>query len=385
MTGQNGWLWLRAVLGTASNSLPKILDRYQTPSAFYEAIGKDNLAGLLTPAQTARLHSAPTQFVALETACRRAGVAIICYDDAAYPERLRRLQDPPCVLFCTGNLDALAAQPAVAIIGSRRPSAYGVQAATAVSAALAEAGVCLVSGLADGLDSEAHRAAVAASAPTIGVLGTPIDKTYPAKNHALRRKMEGTGATISEYAPGEATNPACFLQRNRLIAALSDAVCVVEAREKSGTMNTVEHAERYGCPVFAVPGGIFNEVCTGTNQLLESGRAVAVSSPESLLQRLQNGTLRQAQSKPEAPWQQETLWQMEPLAPTPPKPQPQTVNLSCEAQTMLETLSTSATNFDILATAAGLTTPQALAALMELEMAELVLSGGNGQYKKRTD
>src|SRR5699024_9599491 len=118
-----------------------------------------------------------------------------------------------------------------------------------------------------------HKAAVNAGAPTIGVLGTPIDQTYPASNRRLRAQMEETGAVISEFFPGEAAQRSNFLLRNRLIAALSDALCVVEAREKSGTMNTVGHAERYGRAVWAVPGGIFSEVCAGTNRLLAEGRA----------------------------------------------------------------------------------------------------------------
>lgn len=116
-----------------------------------------------------------------------------------------------------------------------------------------------MSGLADGLDSAGHRAAVGENCPTIAVMGVPIDRTYPAANRELRRAIERRGCVISEYPPeSEPVGAVGFLQRNRLIAALSGALVVVEAKEKSGTMSTVGHAERYGKPVFAVPGSIFS-------------------------------------------------------------------------------------------------------------------------------
>lgn len=360
MTNTAAWLWLRAVLGPASAALKPILELYHTPQAFHAALGKEDVSHLLSPAQAKRLHAAPTEFVALETACRRGGVLILCYGDEAYPKRLRQIDDPPSVLFCTGEMAALQAEVAVGIIGSRRPSAYGVEAAGAISTALANAGACLVSGLADGLDSEAHKAAVKAQAPTIGVLGTAIDKTYPAANTRLRHEMEQHGLILSEYGPGEHTTAHCFLQRNRLIAALSDALCVVEAREKSGTMNTVGHAERYGCAVYAVPGGIFSQLCTGTNMLLAQGRAAAIASPAAFLQQL---GLNPAKS--EAPAKR------------------QAVPLSGEAQRMHRVLAPVPRSLEALAADAGLNAGQALAALMELEIAALATGCAGGQYKSK--
>ena len=129
-----------------------------------------------------------------------------------------------------------------------------------------------------------HRAAVKNDCPTIAVMGVPIDRTYPAANAALRQKIEQKGCVISEYPPySEYIGPTCFLQRNRLIAALSTAVLVVEAREKSGTMSTVAHAERYGKPVYAVPGSIYSPNSAGTNGLLRDGRARAVAGAADLL------------------------------------------------------------------------------------------------------
>ena len=159
----------------------------------------------------------------------------------------------------------------------------GLQAAADLGSGLAKNGAIIVSGLADGLDSAGHRAAVKENCPTIGVLGVPIDRTYPASNRELRKKIEQKGCVISEYPPESGpVGPNGFLQRNRLIAALSSALVVVEAQEKSGTMSTVNHAERYGKPVFVVPGSIYSPNSAGTNALLREGRAKAVCKPGDL-------------------------------------------------------------------------------------------------------
>ena len=190
----------------------------------------------------------------------------------------------PLVLYCTGDPLWLNEPGAVGMVGSRRPTEYGLQAAADLGSGLAKNGAIIVSGLADGLDSAGHRAAVKNGCPTIGILGVPIDRTYPAANVALRHTIEQNGCILSEYAPGESTpGPVGFLQRNRLIAALSSTVLVVEAREKSGTMSTVAHAERYGKPVYAVPGSIYSPNSAGTNGLLRDGRARAVAGAADLL------------------------------------------------------------------------------------------------------
>ena len=200
-----------------------------------------------------------------------------------------------------------------------------------------------------------------AGAPTIGVLGTPIDQTYPASNRRLRAEMEQTGAVISEFFPGESAQKGNFLLRNRLIAALSDALCVVEAREKSGTMNTVGHAERYGRAVWAVPGGIFSEVCAGTNRLLAEGRARMVTGGGALLEAL--GLAPQG-TKPAAPEKK-----------APP--------LSAGAQAMLGRLAQTPCPLEALAAGSGLDAGGALAALLELEVAGLAVGCAGGQFRRK--
>ena len=181
----------------------------------------------------------------------------------------------PLVLYVTGESACLNGHRYVGMVGTRRPSAYGRQAAFDLSLEMAKQGAVIVSGLADGLDSEGHRAAVEAGTPTVAFLGTAIDTTYPAANVKLRQRIEkGGGAVCSEYPPGyQGKQKGTFLARNRLIAGLSEVLCVAEARIRSGTLNTVSHAESLGRPVLAVPGSIYSAQSQGTNELLRSGRA----------------------------------------------------------------------------------------------------------------
>jgi len=172
------------------------------------------------------------------------------------------------VLYAEGQPQWLSAPLPLAMVGTRRPSAYGVEAARTLGAGLAGAGAVLVSGLADGLDSEAHKAAVAAGTPTVAVLGTAIDRCYPARNATLRGLIAKNGVILSEYPIGTTGSPNYFLLRNRIIAGLARGVIVTEARRRSGTMSTVRFALEGGRDVFAVPGSIFSPLSEGTNWLL---------------------------------------------------------------------------------------------------------------------
>ena len=284
------WLWLARTLGYASPCAGRVLETFgDAQTAWEERAGPEfrRAAGAAATQRANQPGNTPESCRSLALRCRAAGVKILTYADEDYPLALIRTPDLPPVLYCTGDTAYLNAPGAVGVVGSRRPDGYGIQAAGTFSRALAQQGAVIVSGLADGLDSEAHRAAVEASAPTIGVLGVSIDRTYPASNRLLRRKIEDCGCVISEYGPGEVVQPrAGFLQRNRLIAGLSKALLVIQAREKSGTMSTVGHAERYGRPIFALPGNVFSDYCTGTNGLIQSGRAKLALRPGDLFETL---------------------------------------------------------------------------------------------------
>ena len=281
------WLWLANTLGAGSSHAGRVLDVFggaqeawenRDSDAFRKAVGSPAFARANLPDNT------PAHYRAFARRCAARNIRILTYDDPDYPLAFSRIPDMPLVLYCTGDPLWLNEPGAVGMVGSRRPTEYGLQAAADLGSGLAKNGAIIVSGLADGLDSAGHRAAVKENCPTIGVLGVPIDRTYPASNRELRKKIEQKGCVISEYPPESGpVGPNGFLQRNRLIAALSSAVLVVEAREKSGTMSTVAHAERYGKPVYAVPGSIYSPNSAGTNGLLRDGRARAVAGAADLL------------------------------------------------------------------------------------------------------
>mgnify|MGYP001122857575 CR=1 FL=1 len=281
------WLWLANTLGAGSSHAGRVLDVFggaqeawenRDSDAFRKAVGSPAFARANLPDNT------PAHYRAFARRCAARNIRILPYDDPDYPLAFSRIPDMPLVLYCTGDPRWLNEPGTVGIVGSRKPTEYGLNAAADIGGELAKNGAVIVSGLADGLDSAGHRAAVKENCPTIGVLGVPIDRTYPASNRELRKKIEQKGCVISEYPPESGpVGPNGFLQRNRLIAALSSAVLVVEAREKSGTMSTVAHAERYGKPVYAVPGSIYSPNSAGTNGLLRDGRARAVAGAADLL------------------------------------------------------------------------------------------------------
>ena len=278
------WLWLAQVLGPASVHAGRVLDAFGGAQEAWEARETAEFrqaAGEAAFKRAAQLD--PEAYHELVMQCDALRVRILPFDDPDYPLAFSRIPDMPLVLYCTGDPRWLNEPGAVGIVGSRKPTEYGLNAAADIGGELARNGAVIVSGLADGLDSAGHRAAVRNNCPTIAVMGVAIDHTYPVANLPLRHKIEQKGCVISEYPPrSEGVGANGFLQRNRLIAALSSAVLVVEAREKSGTMSTVAHAERYGKPVYAVPGSIYSPNSAGTNGLLRDGRARAVAGAADL-------------------------------------------------------------------------------------------------------
>ena len=205
-------------------------------------------------------------------------------EDAAYPEVLRHIAAPPKVLYTAGApLDTLLSRSRVAIVGSRKVSAYGREATTKLARSLAEQGIVVISGLALGVDALAHQAAVEAGGLTIAVLPGPLEKIYPASHTALaKRIIESGGALVSEYPAGTDIFRTNFIARNRLIAGLCDALLITEAAEKSGSLHTARFALEQGREVLAVPGSIFSPTSVGTNSLIKAG-AMPATTYEDIL------------------------------------------------------------------------------------------------------
>ncbi|HEY3475227.1 MAG TPA: DNA-processing protein DprA [Anaerolineales bacterium] len=212
------------------------------------------------------------------------GIKILTWEDEAYPQRLKEIDQPPPVLYIRGEYvpDDLFA---VAIVGTRRVTAYGRQITEELAAYLAANGITVVSGLARGVDGLAHQAALKAGGRTIGVLGSGVDKIYPPEHRGLAEKMIERGAIISDYPPGTPPDASNFPPRNRIVSGLSLAVVVIEAGETSGALITAEFAAEQGREVFAVPGSILAPQSKGTNKLIQNG-ALPLLSVNDLMQAL---------------------------------------------------------------------------------------------------
>ena len=200
-----------------------------------------------------------------------------------YPPRLAELHDPPPRLFLRGAGRELLDRSAVAIVGARSCSAYGAHVARSLARELAAAGVVVVSGLARGVDAEAHRGALDAAGPTIAVLGCGVDVDYPRGHADLAARVAETGLVVSEYPPGTEPAPWRFPARNRIIAGLAAATVVVEARERSGALITADFALELGREVFAVPGEITAGLSAGTNRLIRQGAAPLLAADDVFL------------------------------------------------------------------------------------------------------
>jgi DNA processing protein len=200
------------------------------------------------------------------------GFGFVARSDARFPPLLRAIHDPPPGLFLRGLADVeLLSRPAVAIVGARACSSYGAHVARSLGRDLAAAGLVVVSGLARGVDGEAHRGALEAAGATVAVLGCGIDRDYPAAHRDLAARIARRGLIVSEYAPGVEPAPWRFPARNRIIAGLAVATVVVEARERSGALITADFAMEEGREVFAVPGEITSSLSDGANALLRAG------------------------------------------------------------------------------------------------------------------
>ncbi len=212
----------------------------------------------------------------------RLGQRAVSLATPAYPPALREIPDPPPVLWLRGRIDALHAPQAVAVVGARAASRQGLEVAAALGAGLASAGVVVVSGLARGIDTAAHRAAVAAGGCSVAVLGSGLDRLYPPEHERLAAQLTERGAVVSECAPGTPPLPHHFPLRNRIISGLTVATVVVEASEKSGSLITAGAALDQGREVMAVPGSVATGRHRGAHALLRDGATLVERADDVL-------------------------------------------------------------------------------------------------------
>lgn len=213
----------------------------------------------------------------------RLNLSMVAIGEPGYPARLARIPDPPIALFIAGErarLEEFMNGPRIAIVGSRDATAYGCDATRHLASGLSRQGVCVVSGMAFGIDTVAHEAALAAGGDSIAVLGCGPESPYPRRNRGLYGELLKRGLVLSEYPPGTEPRPWRFPARNRIISGLANGVIVVEAAEKSGALITADFCLEQGGEVFAVPGSIFSRQSSGVNQLIRSGAAAVTTAAE---------------------------------------------------------------------------------------------------------
>jgi len=266
------WLALRLTPGLGARTAGKLLERFRSPQAIFRA-SRTELEGAGVSGSVAQSVASGCAFE--EAAAQRekmalAGAVLISLHDARYPRPLREIFDPPIVLFARGRIELLSSA-CLGVVGTRRPTPYGLAAAERLAADLAHAGLTIVSGMARGIDSAAHKAALAAGGNTIAVLGCGADVVYPSENRRLAADIAAKGLIVSEFPMGATAFPQNFPIRNRIIAGLSVGTMVVEGAQYSGSAITAKLAMDQGREVFAVPGNVTSKQSWGPNLLIKQG------------------------------------------------------------------------------------------------------------------
>ena len=284
MSALKYWLWLSTLPKVGARGANKILDVFGTPErAFFARDDEIDSADTLTADEKSALkQKSLSRTGKIMHDCSEHGFRILTLNDAEYPERLRNIFDPPVVIYTMGRLPVIDEEAAVAIVGTRKCTPYGIKNAERIGYEIARDGGVVVSGLARGIDSAAAAGALRAGGRVVGVLGSGLDIVYPKENGRLFEDVCVNGGIISEYAPGTPPAGANFPVRNRIMSGISLGVLVIEAPRKSGALITVARALEQGKDVFAVPGNIDAYTCEGSNELLKEG-AIAVTSGRDVI------------------------------------------------------------------------------------------------------
>jgi len=357
------WIALNQVSGIGPAKAQRLVEVFQSPlqvfNASVEALAK-------VPGINADLAERLHKFAWREKAewelayARKARCRILTLEDADYPPLLRAVELPPPVLYVRGHFAPTDLQ-ALAVVGCRRPSPYGLQATRALAGDLAQAGFTIVSGLARGIDTAAHEAALEAGGRTLAVLAHGLDLIYPPENRELHDRITDSGAAISEFALGMPPQRENFPQRNRVISGLARGVLVVEAGLNSGALITARWAVEQGREVFALPGRYDASQSQGAHALIQDG-AKLVTGLQDLLDELPAVT------------------ELRILPGRTPMPVGTSSALTQEQQAIYQALESGSTHIDALAAACALPVSRLLGELLHLEMQGRVQSGPGGRY-----
>lgn len=281
------WLWLQRTLGCGAQ-IARVLRDFESPQAIWagdeavyracDAFGK--LRAFSEKGLPQLLDKSLDDCIETMELCRKKHITILTPDDPRYPDRLRNLQDLPAALYIRGDAECLNGQYRFAVIGAREPTRYAFEAATEIAEVLSENGAVVISGGAIGIDAAAHEAALRKGQKTLLVMGCGHGSTYLPTNADLRRRVASCGALVTEYPPLTQPGRGSFQLRNRLISGLSDAVVIIQAGEKSGTLNTANHAKQQGRDIFVLPGSRNSVSFAGSNRLLVEGAKTVLNGED---------------------------------------------------------------------------------------------------------
>ena len=358
------WASLQLLPGLSTRTLVALLKAFGGPAEL-RAASRASLASFAPPEVAAAIERGPDPALLESTLAwlREPGHWLVAWDDADYPGALLAIADPPPV-FCYAGRRELLRRPALAIVGSRNATPQGVEHAEAFAAALAAAGLTIVSGLAIGIDAAAHRGGLSADGSSIGVLGTGLDRVYPPANQALAGRLAQDGGLLSEFPLGTPPLRENFPRRNRVISGLARGVLVVEATLNSGSLITARLAVEQGREVFAVPGSIHSPFSKGAHRLIRDG-AKLVETAQDVLEELG------LEPSPAAATTEETATAGRPT------------DINGPALKVLAALGHDPAGIDLLARRTGLAADAITVALVELEVAGRVTSLPGGQYQRR--
>lgn len=272
------WVWLANLKGIITRKKIELLQMFKSPRQVFEAdeialaqtgiLSKDNITAIVSKQAKDSAESVMQELEAKH-------IDVVTLEDDSYPYLLKNICDPPVCLYVKGKL--LPEEPMVAVVGSRKASGYGLSSAKKISAELSGYNICVISGMARGIDTAAHQGALSMGGRTIAVFGCGLDIVYPPENKKLMERILEKGVVLSEYPPGVQPAPHHFPIRNRIVSGMSVGVLVVEASEKSGSLITAQLALEQGRDVYALPGNVISINSKGTNKLIQDGAKLVTS------------------------------------------------------------------------------------------------------------
>lgn len=388
MSALKFWIWLTELKGLSNQTRLALLRHFETPEdVFYADAGEILLTEGITREQASLLENHRLDAADKVLAdCQRLGLRILTIQDAEYPGRLQNIYDPPCLLYVKGRLPAFDEEAAVAVVGTRDCTPYGVASAEKLGYGLTKGGGIVVSGLAKGIDAAATRGALRAGGVTVGVVGNGLDVHYPYESRYLYEDVAAAGVLLSEYPPGSEAARSHFPARNRILSGLSLATLVVEAPERSGALITAETALEQGREVFAVPGPIDAPTSVGCNRLIRDGAGL-VSDAWDILREYE-ARFPDKLRREEAREQPVTLG-YQARQKSEPKPVPPSLSLSKndlsltdDQIALLRVLTDEPQQVDDLIELTGIPTRRVLSALTVLEIENLVQQHSGKRYTR---